>query len=59
LIDKYGSTATLLTGLAVSKMHQGAFEEAETSLQEALTKVSSLLTDRMAIDRPDHIFFPL
>jgi coatomer protein complex subunit epsilon len=30
-----------LTGLAVCKMHQGAFEEAETSLQEALTKSSS------------------
>lgn len=38
LIDKYGSTSMLLNGLAVSKMHQGQFDEAETSLQEALTK---------------------
>ena len=40
LIDKYGASATLLNGLAVSKMHQGQFEEAETNLQEALTKVT-------------------
>ena len=39
LIDKYGSSPMLLNGLAVSKMHQGLFEEAETHLQEALTKV--------------------
>ena len=39
LIDKYGGSAILLNGLAVSKMHQGAYEEAETALQEALTKV--------------------
>ena len=28
----------LLTGLAVCKMHQGAFEEAEATLTEALGK---------------------
>ena len=39
LIDKYGSSASLLNGSAVAKMHQGQFEDAETSLQEALTKV--------------------
>lgn len=39
LIDKYGASAMLLNGLAVSKMQQGQFEEAETNLQEALTKV--------------------
>lgn len=38
LIDKYGASASLLNGLAVAKMHQGQFEDAETSLQEALTK---------------------
>jgi Flp pilus assembly protein TadD len=39
LIDKYGGSALLLSGLAVAKMHQTQFEEAETLLQEALTKV--------------------
>jgi coatomer subunit epsilon len=38
LIDKYGATSMLLNGLAVSKMHQGYFEEAEANLNEALTK---------------------
>lgn len=38
LIDKYGATCTLLNGLAVSKMHQGLYEEAEANLQEALLK---------------------
>jgi Flp pilus assembly protein TadD len=41
LIDKYGGSALLLSGLAVAKMHQNQFEEAETLLQEALTKVSN------------------
>jgi uncharacterized membrane protein len=34
----------LTTGLAVSKMHQGLWEEAETHLQQAVTKVSLLPT---------------
>eukprot|EP01040_Poterioochromonas_malhamensis_P015033 gene15033-16749_t len=38
LIDKYGSTSTLLNSLAVSKMQSGNFDEAEINLQEALTK---------------------
>ena len=38
LSDKHGASALLLNGLAVSKMHQAAFEEAETLLQEALGK---------------------
>lgn len=42
LIDKYGASAALLNGLAVAKMHQGQFDEAEVNLQEALTKVISL-----------------
>lgn len=41
LIDKYGSSAALLNGLAVAKMQQGMFEEAESSLLEALTKAPS------------------
>ena len=44
LIDKYGSSATLLNGLAVSKMQQGLHEEAETHLHEALTKVGRCST---------------
>lgn len=39
LVDKYGGSALLLNGLAVAKMHQGQYEEAESYLQEALTKV--------------------
>lgn len=38
LIDKYGGSAMLLNGLAVSKMHQAQFDEAEQLLQDALTK---------------------
>jgi coatomer protein complex subunit epsilon len=41
LIDKYGGSALLLNGLSVAKMNQGQFEEAETHLQEALTKAPS------------------
>ncbi len=40
LVDKYGGSALLLNGLAVAKMHQGQYDEAESYLQEALTKVS-------------------
>lgn len=39
LIDKYGSSALLLNGLAAAKMQLGLFEEAEAHLLEALTKV--------------------
>ena len=39
LIDKYGGSPLLLNGLAVAKMQQGLFEEAETFLQQALLKV--------------------
>lgn len=38
LIDKHTGTCMLLNGLAVAKMSGGHFEEAETILQEALTK---------------------
>jgi len=41
LIDKYGGSPTLINGLAISKMHQGSFEEAETLLLEALGKAPS------------------
>jgi coatomer protein complex subunit epsilon len=41
LSDKHGASALLLNGLAVSKMHQAAFEEAETLLQEAIGKSPS------------------
>jgi hypothetical protein len=40
LSEKYGASIMLTVGLAVSKMHQGLWEEAETHLQQALTKVS-------------------
>lgn len=38
LIEKYTGSAMLLNGLAVAKMHLGRFEDAESSLQEALSK---------------------
>ena len=38
LVDKYGGSSLLLNGLAVAKLHQGQYDEAETLLQEALTK---------------------
>lgn len=41
LIDKHGSSALLLNGLAVAKMHLGQFEDAEARLQEALIKSPS------------------
>ena len=37
-MDKYGATTPLLNGLAVSKMHQSLFEEAEAALQQAMSK---------------------
>ena len=42
LSDKYGASVMLILGLAVAKMHQGNFEEAEVHLQEALNKVQSI-----------------
>ncbi|KAJ1430982.1 vesicle coat complex COPI, epsilon subunit [Ochromonadaceae sp. CCMP2298] len=41
LIDKYGSSPMLLNGLAVSKMHQMQWDEAESALKEAITKSPS------------------
>jgi len=41
LIDKFGGSALLLNGLAVSKLHLAQYDEAETVLQEALTKAPS------------------
>lgn len=43
MIDKYTGSAMLYNGLAVAKMHGGHFEEAEASLQEAITKVCSMV----------------
>lgn len=39
LIDKYGSSPSLLNGLAVSRMHLQQWDEAEGTLKEAITKV--------------------
>jgi Flp pilus assembly protein TadD len=41
LIDKFGGSPLLLNGLAIAKMHQGQYAEAESSLQQALTKVKA------------------
>lgn len=41
LIDKYGGTCLLLNGLAVCKMHSGNFDEAESLLNDSLTKSQS------------------
>jgi len=38
LIDKYGGTCLLLNGLAACKMHSGQFDEAESLLNDSLTK---------------------
>lgn len=45
LIEKYGASPVLLNGLAVSKMHLSQWEEAETSLKEAITKVCRWLCE--------------
>ena len=41
LIDKFGSTATLLNGQASSFLQQAKFDEAEAALNEALEKDAS------------------
>lgn len=41
LIDKYGSSASLLNGQAVCLINQGKFEEAESILQDAMEKDSN------------------
>ena len=43
LIDKFGSSLTLLNGLAVAKMHQKDYDEAQKRLQEALGKKSAMM----------------
>jgi coatomer subunit epsilon len=40
LIDKFGGSPLLLNGAASTKMHMGEYEEAESLLLEALTKIS-------------------
>jgi len=41
LIDKFGGSLTLLNGLAVAKMHQKDYDEAQKRLQEALALKSN------------------
>lgn len=41
MIDKFGSTPSLLNGQATSFLLQGKFEEAEAALQEAMEKDAS------------------
>ena len=41
LIDKFGSSLTLLNGLAVAKMHQKDYDEAQKRLQEARGRVGN------------------
>ena len=42
LIDKFGSSLTLLNGLAVAKMHQKDYDEAQKRLQEVRGRGPSL-----------------
>lgn len=44
MADKTTATPLLLNGLAVSYMHQGKFDDAESLLLEALSKVSTMYT---------------
>ena len=41
LIDKFGSSLTLLNGLAVAKMHQKDYDEAQKRLQEVRRRCRS------------------
>ena len=43
LIDKYGGSASLLNGLAATKIQLGNYEEAEGNLQEVRAVVTVLL----------------
>ena len=43
LIDKFGSSLTLLNGLAVAKMHQKDYEEAQKRLQEVCTRCGNIV----------------
>lgn len=62
LIDKYGGTLFLLNGIAVAKMQMGLFEEAETALQDSLTKntsdadtLANLIVVSQHLDRPQEV----
>ena len=61
LIDKFGGSPLLLNGLAIAKMHQGQYAEAETSLQQALTKVKFALALTLFFTHffPSLIFMPV
>lgn len=41
LIDKHGSTPLLLNGQAICFIHQGKFEEADSALQQSVSKDSN------------------
>lgn len=62
LADKHGSSSLLLNGLAAAKMHCGEFAEAETVLQEALSKaagdadtLANLIVVCQHLRRPDDV----
>jgi coatomer protein complex subunit epsilon len=62
LIDKYGGTLFLLNGIAVAKMQMGLFEEAESALQDSLTKntsdadtLANLIIVSHHLDRPQEV----
>lgn len=62
LIDKYGGTLFLLNGIAVAKMQMGLFEEAESALQDSLTKntsdadtIANLIIVSHHLDRPQEV----
>jgi coatomer subunit epsilon len=62
LIDKYGASPSLLNGLAVAKMHQNEWDEAEASLKEAITKspsdpdtLANIITVSYHLQRPQDV----